>query len=247
MVLILFVPYITGCASLKKSTIQETTGIERNKVNYQEIRELNLSNNDFNIIKADIIITGNDGKEKLLGNIKYKDGGTYLISLRNRSGIEGARIFITNDTILINDRINKTLYYGSSDYLEDKYGITTEILPIILGDFITDKRNKESLECSKNKTYINELVGTKEINYTIDCNKKKIRNISVKDKFTGTKINIELSKFIETEEYSIAQNIFITTDNQKERIDVSIEKISIGIEREITFIPGRNYEKILLK
>jgi len=241
------VPIITGCAAIKKSKMQETYGIVRNKVNYQDIKELNISNNDFNIIKADIVITRIDRKEKLLGNLKYQKDGTILVSMRNRSGIEGARVFITNDTILVNDRINKELYYGSADYLEEKYGITTYMLPIILGDLITHKNNQEKIDCNKNTTFINDIISGKEINYTIDCGRRKIRNVSIKDRLSGKKINIELKNFIETEEYSIATNIYISADNQKEKIEVSIEKLVIGLEREITFIPGRNYEKVLLR
>ena len=245
--IILLLPYITGCATLKKSTITKTAGIERNKVNYQEIRGLNLSNNDFNVIKAEIIIASSEGKERLLGNIKYQDKGTFLISLRNRSGIEGARVFITNDTIIVNDRINEKLYYGSAGYLENKYGVKTSILPVIIGDFILDDSKKEIMECIKNRTYVNEIVEGKEIFYTIDCRIQKVINVVLKDRYTGKKINIELRNFIETEEYTVARNIYITNDNKEERIDINIEKLNIGLEREITFIPGRNYEKILLR
>ena len=246
-VLILFVPFIAGCATLRKSNMQNTSGIVRDRVNCQDIKRLNLSNTDFNIIKADIVVTGNDEKEKILANIKYQKDGTFLISMRNKSGIEGARVFLTKDTILVNDRINRELYYGSAVYLETKYGIATEMLPIILGDLVTDTNKKETLNCNKNTTFVSDIISGKEISYTIDCGKRKISNVSVKDRFSGKKINIELSNFVETEEYTIATRITITTENQQEKIDVSIEKLDIGLEREITFIPGKNYEKILLR
>ena len=40
-----------------------------------------------------------------MATIKYELPDKYLISIRSKAGIEAARIFITKDTVLINDRI----------------------------------------------------------------------------------------------------------------------------------------------
>jgi len=72
VILILFMPIITGCAAFKKSSATGTIEKDRNKISYEKIGEMNLSNNDFNIIKAEIVITSSEGKEKMLGNIKYQ-------------------------------------------------------------------------------------------------------------------------------------------------------------------------------
>ena len=55
----------------------------------------------------------------------------FLISIKSHTGIEVARIFLTGDSIMINDRINKKLYYGSTSYLKNKYGLTTAVFPVI--------------------------------------------------------------------------------------------------------------------
>ena len=85
---------------------------------FDRTREKNITETDFNIRKAEIEIKNNDQKQKLLANLKYKNPGTYLLSIRGKTGIEAARVYITKDTILINDRINKRLFYGSTRYLE---------------------------------------------------------------------------------------------------------------------------------
>ncbi len=87
VVIILLVPFIAGCAALSKRKLPEAVDKEKNRVSNEEIRELNLTNNDFNVIKAEIKIINNDEKEKLIGNIKYESGGKYLISIRNKTGM----------------------------------------------------------------------------------------------------------------------------------------------------------------
>jgi len=239
-------PFITGCAILKKETTAQAGEIN-NSVSYEQIRALNITNNDFNIIKAEIdIIIGNES-EKMLGNIKYKETETYLVSIRNHTGIEGARILITSDSILVNDRINKKLYYGSTDYLNKKYGITTKLLPIIVGDFIIGDNDSTVMECSKNDANIEADIGGKKIHYKIDCGKKKITSVIIEDEITGKKIKIEYKKFEKDGVCQIARKITIKSNEEEERIEINIEKYELGLENDITFIPGKKYEKILLK
>ncbi len=148
---------------------------------------------------------------------------------------------------MVNDRINKKLYYGSTNYLNKKYGITTEMLPIILGDFITNIEDGEINECEKNKAYVDDRIKGKEIKYTVDCNKMKVINLTVYDEITQTNININFRNFNKRDEYTIARNISLKADNKNERIEINIEKLEIGLKNDIIFIPGKKYEKILLR
>ena len=112
--ILLLIYCITGCSVVKRETNTDFLSEENQTNSYEQIRALNITNKDFNIIKAEIDISTDNEKQKLLGSIKYKTPETYLISIRNKSGIEAARILITSDTIMINDRINKKLYYGNT-------------------------------------------------------------------------------------------------------------------------------------
>jgi hypothetical protein len=208
---------------------------------------LNITNSDFNITKAEIEIANDTEKQKMICNMKYKKSGIYLISLRNQAGIEAARIFITKDTLLINDRINKRIYYGEPNYLLDKYGITTTILPVVLGDFISDTGGDKVAECDNGKTVIIEKTGVKELEYTIDCRKKKVTEIKAFSFETKKGILIRFEKFNELEESTMPKSITITDNKEETRISIIIEKIEKGPEGDITFIPGKNYEAVLLK
>ncbi|MCX6300924.1 MAG: DUF4292 domain-containing protein [Bacteroidia bacterium] len=213
----------------------------------EQVKALNITNSDFNISKAEIEIANDMEKQKMICNMKYKKSGIYLISLRSQAGIEAARIFITKDTILINDRINKRLYYGEPNYLLEKYGITTTVLPVVLGDFISDKSGDKIADCDNGKTVIIEKEGVKELEYTIDCRSKKVTEIRALSIETGKGIIIRFEKFNELEESIMPKNIVITDKEEETRISIIIEKIENKLESDITFIPGKNYEAVLLR
>ena len=56
---------------------------------------------------------------------------------------------------MINDRFNKKLYYGSTSYLKSKYGVTTALLPVFLGDYVNDQKlDSTKIKCIDGKLNI---------------------------------------------------------------------------------------------
>jgi hypothetical protein len=213
----------------------------------EQVKALNITNNDFNILKAEIEVINDIDKQRMICSIKYQKPGKYLLSIRSTAGIEAARVFITEDTVMINDRLSKKLYYGDPDYLLDKYGITVDVIPVILGDFVSGISSNEKSECKNGEAIIRKTEGYRELIYTVDCKKKKITDIKSLSQETGKGIVIRFKKFEETERNTIPKNIEITDSTDETRINITIEKIREGLENEIKFIPGKDYEMVLLK
>jgi hypothetical protein len=237
---------IYGCSAVKKVEKSGITAETSNNVSLTDLKESNISNSDFFITKAEIEVLSNDEKQKFLASLKFKNTGIYLISLKNNAGIEGARIFISQDTILINDRINKKLYYGSPGYVRSKYGISTNALPIIMGDFINRKESQiTELECNNNKSEISGTTEEKEIKYVIDCNERKITETKMFHEKEG--IVLLFSKFMNINNKHYPQSIVIKDSKQETEINIKILKIEFKPIEKIEFIPGKDYEKIGLK
>lgn len=244
---ILFCFIVSSCSVTRKNISPEVGGKSVQLKFIEQVKALNITNSDFNITKAEIEIRNDKEKQKMICNMKYQKPGKYLVSLKSQAGIEAARIFITEDTVMINDRINKKLYYGKPDYLLEKYGITTEILPIVLGDLIANISYDEETDCQNGETVLESEVDGKEIIYTIDCRKKKVNYIRYFNVENEKGIIIEYGKFYELEESTIPKNIRITDSTEETSIYIDIERIEKGLEKDITFIPGKSYEKILLR
>jgi hypothetical protein len=135
----------------------------------------NLTNYDFFIQKGEVEYITDGGKDKYLFTVKFEKPGRYLISVKNRTGIEGVRIFVSGDTIMANDRINNVLYSASPLYLQRNFGINPGLLPLIFGDIVVNKNQDVVTEkCIGNKVNFESSIKGQPLLYEIDCGKRKL-------------------------------------------------------------------------
>ena len=241
---------LTCCSSARRSvsSIKE----QAEKIIVEElcgnVRKLNITNNDFYIQKAEIEVYNKNENQKLLGSIKHKKSGEYLLSIRLRNGIEAARFYLSKDTILINDRFNKTLYYGSTGYLAEKYGITISFIPFLFGDFSEENEIiKMEEQCLNGKIGIESRIKEGNIQLVIDCELFKIRKLQVENIEKSAGINIDFEDFIKTEKAVFPGSIKIEDFMSESVIKIFIKKIEIPWEGILEFSGGRNYETVRLR
>lgn len=213
----------------------------------ESVKGQNITNFNFFIQKAEIEIVTQKGKGKYLGNIKFEKPDKYLISIRSQTGIEGARIYIDGDTLLVNDRINKKLYFGTSYYLEKKYGLTQSFLPLILGDIVLDKSCEESQEkCSGDKLIMNCLTKGIMLNYEIDCRKRKTILVGQINNFVQNGIKIKYESFRYIGNIFVPRIVELEDYKYNTTIRLKILKIDSMWKGTIKFVPGKGYELIEL-
>ena len=180
-----------------------------------------------------------------LASVKYNAKGTYLISLRGKTGIEAARIYITKDTALVNDRINRQLLFGKPAYIEKKYGIPFAILPVVLGDLISGNRKIENLmPCENNRLKLEQNIQGVNITYIVDCSKGKIISAAREGSINGKLIDFKFAKFLKEGEGYLPSEVQI--DYMDTHIKIRILKFESPWEGNIEFIPGNKYEQIEL-
>lgn len=233
---------VTGCSVLK---IEKHDNIQVSKdILIEDIVNQNITNESFFISKADVEIFGEEGKEKIICSIKYDYPETYLISIRNRTGIEAVRLYITNDSIRLNDRINRKFYYGSGNQLLEKYGFSKSMIPIILGDYVSDDLVRTDPEsCIDGLIKKQDIINGSVIKYNIDCRISKIVSTS-----TGSynKINLKYSRFIRCNKKLIPGEIEIEGIGGMKKLIIRIEKLECPWDGKIEFIPGARYEQMPL-
>lgn len=248
-VILFLVVLITGCSVFRyagSSNEGVSTGIITGDVSERVIKQ-NITFNSFFIRKAEIEFTTMEGREKFLCSIKFERPDKYLISLKSRTGIEAARIFITKDTILINDRINRKQYYGSTQYLKSKYGITASFIPLIFGDYIEDNiSDNNQAKCFEGKMDIDCLVSGIKIKYVIDCKKGKSISATPGDSLNDEGIEIQYDDFFKTGEILTPGKIEIRDFQRQATIEIRIQNIESPWDGSIEFIPGNRYEILQL-
>lgn len=248
-VIVIAAVILSGCSSVRKTMIKVPVKSEYSKL---ELAERTLSRNltgiDFNIVKAEVEIMNNGENQKLVASVKYRKPGNYLVTIRNRTGIEAARVYITHDTVLINDRIYRKLYSGSNEYLLQKYGIATNTLPLVFGDYLSSLTEVETLkDCSSGISEIQGYLETKEIWYYLDCMKAKVSAVTISEKTGTAGLNMKFGDFRSAENITYPAQILIEDIREKTQISIKIISVDFTDKRQLEFIPGKNYERIILK
>jgi uncharacterized protein YxeA len=240
---------IIGCSVTRNVIVEKPDKFNRyDSDNVAEsVRQQNITRGGFFIEKAEIEVNNNNGKEKYLANIKFNPPDKYLISLKGRSGIEGARIYMTTDTILVNDRINQIEYYGSSFYLRKKYGFSMNSVPLIFGDLVIDENFKKNAnKCLEDKLEFESNVKGVTLNYTIDCKKRKVIVVDQINNLIQPGIKITYDRFHIIGDILVPESIELNDYQYNTTIRIKIIKILKPWNGDIKFIPGRDYDLIEL-
>jgi len=248
IIFVLILISLSACSILKKerSLIEQPAG--GNGFNITNAKIYNLTGHDFNIRKAVIELNSNNEKQKLIANLKYRKPGTYLISMRNWTGIEVARIFLSPDTILINDRINRKLFYGSAAYIKDKYGLSIDAIPLLLGDYILNPASYSGQDkCINGKINFIELFENRSISGNIDCSNYKMLSAIFKNKTGRNEIIMDYGDFKKGNGIIFPRSINLSDGEGKLSLSISLSDVELGVNDIIDFIPGNGYEKVLLK
>lgn len=247
--IILIFSLLTGCSASRKATRTDNVVFGKNDIITKEaVLGNNLTSGNFYIRKAEISIQSEGLDQKFVATIRFTLPGEYLISLRSRTGIEAARIYVTNDTILANDRINRILYYGKPDVLSVRYGIPYEILPVLFGDYITGMvGGNETEKCTDGNLIKNDFIKGLKLNYIIDCKRGKIIRAE-REGGIGKLINeMEFSEFVKYGGIEVPSQIKITDSRSNSVIQIELDKIERPWDGTIEFIPGNSYDLIELR
>jgi len=176
------------------------TGFKHTDNVLEDIQNLNISSKSFFIQKAEIELITKESSEKFVATIKFEYPEKYLISLKSRTGIEGARVYINKDSILINDRINKKMYFGDSFYFKRKYGLNQSLLPLIFGDLLLDqKTGNRNSDCSGNKMDLESVVKGVLLKYVVDCQRRKVILVNQTGSSSSNGLEIKYEKFFKLE------------------------------------------------
>lgn len=241
---ILVIIVLCGCSVLKRGADKDLSQSDNDlKTDLKTVvLKQNLSDSGFYITKAEIAVTSEGESQKFIASIKFLVPGNYLISLRSKTGIEAVRAYITNDTILVNDRINRNLYKGRADYVQRKYGIPVKLLPLIFGDLIFKSSSDILEECIDGFCSYEYLGNGVRYSYVVDCKKGKVIRVENISELSRETVRLSFSKFIKSDSKLIPTNIRLSYSGNE--ILIRILKLASPWDGNIEFIPGNNYELI---
>lgn len=241
---------LTGCSGIRKagriSGTSENEGIDG--YNLESIIRNNLSNNDFYIQKAEIDVIQGNIAVRLMADVKFKRPDTLLITVRSRTGIEAGRAFITRDTLIIRDRINKKLLIGKPEALGKKYGIDPSLVFVILGDIVVEEKDRRlKMECIKGEYRKEFEINGKNVEYIIDCQRKKLKQTYFEGDINSENILIELSNIINSGKMVYPGRIEIQDDLKSIGIIIEIKRIESPWAGKIGSLARQGYKVIKIR
>ena len=244
-ILILFIG-LTGCAVSGKLGDNSNVSSYNTKEILKSTSLKNLTATGFFIQKGRITTYSSEARIVLFFTMKYSTSGNYLISLRGRTGIEAFRVFMTKDTILVNDRLNQRLLYGNPKDFAYISGLPVELLKISVGDFFVNKPSLETAPANPGEIRLIDYFEGLSIHSSIDSRREKLKEIYINSGDGGNGISLEFSKYRD-DSYNVPRKIEINDAYRKIKFVIQIDKYIAPWVGEFEFIPGKNYNRTPLR
>jgi hypothetical protein len=237
-----------GCSVFNKGSknFPVENGNDQNVSYLDGLRSGNLTEKSFYIKSVDIDYTNDSDINHFNASIRFEKPDKYLIALRSRTGIELTRVLITRDSLFITDRLKHIIYYGNVRYLEKKFEIRADLLPVIFGDivgrYVLDKNSKTD----KNNRVIDSKISGISLKYVLDGTIGKA--VSVKAEKTGRVDigTISFSRFRSMNGSSYPSRVLLENKVRNISAALKIKKIEVPWSEKIDFSITKRYKLVEL-
>jgi hypothetical protein len=207
-----------------------------------DISKNNLSQESFFIEKGDLVFKTENSTGRYIFTLKYEKPDKFLVSIRSLTGLEGARIFMTKDTILVNDRIRKRILYGKPERFENISGFPYYCIYLIFGDIILSNNGKIIPENENSEHILLQKIEDKTIRSVPEGKLNKIRSVLISGKSGKVELSINYSKFSKSTNH-FPEVIDLKEYNKNISARIKIRKLQRPWTGSIEFLPGRDYKK----
>jgi hypothetical protein len=212
-----------------------------------KVKRNNLSEESFYIEKASVYVNINNKAGKYLFSVKFIKPDKFLISIRNTGGIEGARVYLTKDSVQINDRIGKRIIIGKLKDVDRITGFPYALLNTLFGDLVLyEGRQKDDITKFPDSVVIKQGYNGKELKSVLDPGIGKVISTTVINENNKVELTISYSRFGRSDNH-IPGVIEVKDSNRNFSAQIKIEKVQPSWKGEIEFIPGKGYRKEEIK
>jgi hypothetical protein len=216
--------------------------------------EYALEKFDFEYLQAKSKISFKSPDKSLSSSatIRMKKDSIIWISVSPIFGIEAARGFISQDTIVFMDRVNKDVYRYNYKTLSNtlNFEVNFEMVQsIILGNQVFDFIRDDNFSKKSGELKIDQIRGRFELETLASADNRKVRNVKVREIPDGSRMEIIFSEFniIAEQAFPFNTNVEIvskgTSVDETTQVEINHSKVEVG-DTPVSFpfsVPG-NYE-----
>jgi len=215
-------------------------------------KEYELEKFDFEYLQAKSKISFNSHDKSLSSSatIRMKKDSVIWISVSPIFGIEAARGFISQDTIVFMDRVNKDVYRYNYETLSNTLNFEVDfkmVQSIILGNQVFDFKGDDNFSKKSGELKIEQNRGRFELETTAAIDNRKVRNVKVREIPDGSKMEIIFSEFniIAEQAFPFNTNVEIISKgkngDETTQVEINHSKVEVG-DTPISFpfsVPGK--------
>ncbi len=171
--------------------------------------------------------------------MRIKKDSIIWFSLTPGVGYEAARGIITQDSLILMDRMNKDAYYFSFDSLSKQFDFDFSFdlfQSVLIGDLPFAQVRDDDVERTNNDIFITHEEGDLTIINKIDMKTGRLKNLSASTTKNDNTLEIKYNEFRPLNEKAFANKaLMILTyfkDGKKEQATVDLEHNRVKIEEE---------------
>ncbi len=237
--LLLFVLLISGCN-------KQFLGFKFKPRNTLTIEEVDF---EYLSTRAKIKYKSPKDKSKATATIRIRRDSLIWFTLSNGVGIEGVRGKITQDSVILMDRINKKVYRYSMESLsqELKFNLNFELFQsVIIGDMPIRPSKADDIVEKNNNFFVTQIVGDMRVSSLITAKNRRLENLLASTTKNNSTLELKYSDFQPLENKPFAFKVLMTLTameaGKKLETTIDIEHKRVVIEEKLPFpfvIPPR--------
>ncbi|RUA32183.1 MAG: DUF4292 domain-containing protein [Bacteroidetes bacterium] len=201
--------------------------------------EYALEKFDFEYLqaKSKIRFSSPDKSLSSSATIRMKKDSVIWISVSPIFGIEAARGFISQDTIVFMDRVNKDVYRYNYESLSNtlNFEVNFEMVQsIILGNQVFDFKRDDNFSKKSGELKIEQNRGRFELETIAATENRKVKAMKVREIPDGSKMEIIFSEFniVAEQAFPFSTNVEIiskgTKGEETTNVEINHSKVEIG-------------------
>ena len=217
---------------------------------YNKVIKNKINFTTFNA-KVRVEYNGSEGGNEATAYIRIRKDSAIWMSLRGPFGIEGFRVLVTNDSVIVMDQLKNTIQNRTISFLHDVTGLPFDFATlqnIIVGNPVFIDSNISAYSVNNNNQLQVQMVGHffKHL-LLLDNNDYTIINSKLEDISTARNrsCNIAFSDYENAAEVSFSTRRKISVTGQS-KLNVNLEFKQYSFNQQLTFpfnIP-KNYKKL---
>ncbi|HET8860774.1 DUF4292 domain-containing protein [Marivirga sp.] len=202
-------------------------------------KEYALEKFDFEYLQAKSKIKFNSPDRNLSSNanIRIKKDSIIWVSVAPIFGIEAARGYISQDTIVFLDRVNKEVYRYNFESLSNElnFDINFQIIQsILLGNQVFEFKGDDNFSKRSGELRINQKRGRFELQTLASSENRKVKSIKVQEIPDGSKMEMIFTNFNIVANQNFPFNAYVniiskgTSGEESTTVEIIHSKVDAG-------------------